>query len=60
MHRLLVVDDDKVLQDSIKEALEFHHFVVDTADNGKEALNKVTKQKYDLVVMDVICRKWTV
>lgn len=53
MHRLLVVDDDKILQDSIKEALEFHNFVVDTADNGKEALNKVIKQKYDLVVMDV-------
>lgn len=53
MHRLLVVDDDKVLQNSIKEALEFHHFAVDTADNGKEALNKVIKQKYDLVVMDV-------
>lgn len=53
MHRLLVVDDDKILQDSIKESLEFHHFAVDTADNGKEALNKVVKQKYDLVVMDV-------
>ncbi|MFI5391953.1 MAG: response regulator [Bacteriovoracales bacterium] len=53
MHRLLVVDDDKILQDSIKEALEFHQFAVDTADNGKEALNKVVKQKYDLVVMDV-------
>ena len=45
MHRLLVVDDDKVLQDSIREALEYHHFMVDTADNGKEALTKVVKQK---------------
>ncbi len=53
MHRLLVVDDDKILQDSVKEALEFHHFQVDTADNGKEALDKVYKQKYDLVLMDV-------
>ncbi|PIP91119.1 MAG: two-component system response regulator [Bdellovibrionales bacterium CG12_big_fil_rev_8_21_14_0_65_38_15] len=53
MHRVLVVDDDKVLQDSVKKALEFHHFFVDVADNGKEALNAVTRQKYDLVVMDV-------
>jgi two-component system response regulator HydG len=53
MHRVLVVDDDKVLQDSVRQALEFHHFFVDTADNGKEALNKVTSDKYDLVVMDV-------
>ncbi|MDC1175019.1 sigma-54 dependent transcriptional regulator [Bacteriovoracaceae bacterium] len=53
MHRVLVVDDDKVLQDSIRQALEFHHFYVDVADNGKEALNAVTSEKYDLVVMDV-------
>lgn len=53
MHRVLVVDDDKVLQDSIRQALEYHHFFVDVADNGKEALNAVTREKYDLVVMDV-------
>lgn len=53
MHKVLVVDDDKVLQDSVRQALEYHHFFVDVADNGKEALNKVTSDKYDLVVMDV-------
>lgn len=53
MHRVLVVDDDKVLQDSVKQALEYHHFVVDTANNGKEAIGKVYREKYDLVVMDV-------
>jgi two-component system response regulator HydG len=29
MHKVLVVDDDKVLQQSVKQALEFHHFKVD-------------------------------
>ncbi len=53
MHKVLVVDDDKVLQQSVKQALEYHHFVVDVADNGKEAVNKVYGKKYDLVVMDV-------
>jgi len=53
MHKVLVVDDDKVLQQNVKQALEFHHFVVDVADNGKEAVTKVYGQKYDLVVMDV-------
>ncbi|TDJ04645.1 MAG: response regulator, partial [Deltaproteobacteria bacterium] len=41
MHKVLVVDDDKVLQENIRQALEFHHFNVDVADNGKEALGKV-------------------
>lgn len=53
MHKVLVVDDDKVLQQSVKQALEYHHFKVDVADNGKEAVSAVYREKYDLVVMDV-------
>jgi two-component system response regulator HydG len=53
MHKVLVVDDDKVLQKSVKQALEFHNFLVNVADNGKEAVSAVYKDKYDLVVMDV-------
>jgi len=53
MQRVLVVDDDKVLQESVRKALEYHHFKVDIADNGKEALHSVYREKYDLVVMDV-------
>lgn len=53
VQRVLVVDDDKVLQDSVRLALEYHHFLVDVADNGKEAVQKVFATNYDLVVMDV-------
>src|SRR5688572_10408453 len=51
--KVLVVDDDKVLQDSVRRALEYRHFSVDVADNGKEAVQKVYSSNYDLVVMDV-------
>jgi DNA-binding NtrC family response regulator len=53
MQQVLVVDDDKVLQDNIKQVLEYHRFIVDVADNGREALDKILKKKFDLVVMDV-------
>ena len=53
MNRVLVVDDDQVLRDSVKSSLEYHNFVVDTASNGKEALSAIYKEKYDLVLMDV-------
>jgi DNA-binding NtrC family response regulator len=53
MHKVLVVDDDKVLQESLRQALEYHSFFVQVADNGKEALKVVMRDKYDLVVMDV-------
>jgi DNA-binding NtrC family response regulator len=53
MHKVLVVDDDQVLRDSVKQSLEYHQFQVDTATNGREALNCVYRDKYDLIVMDV-------
>ncbi len=53
MHRVLVVDDDKVLQESVRQALQFHHFGVDVADNGRQAVSAIYREKYDLVVMDV-------
>ena len=56
MHRVLVVDDDKVLQSTVKNALEYHNFQVDVADNGKIAVNAVYREQYDLVVMDTAGR----
>ncbi len=53
MHKVLVVDDDLVLQDSVKQALLYHNFIVNVANNGKEALQACYRDKYDLVVMDV-------
>ena len=53
MHKVLVVDDDKILQDSVRSTLEYHSFLVRTASNGKEALNSIYHDKFDLVVMDV-------
>ena len=53
MHRVLVVDDDAVLQQSVQKALEFHHFQVDVDNNGKEAVGLVYREDFDLVVMDV-------
>ena len=53
MHKVLVVDDDKVLQQSVRDALEYHQFSVEVADDGKEAVEKVYGSKFDLVVMDV-------
>jgi len=53
MHRVLVVDDDKILRDSVKEAMLYHNFAVDVAENGKEAIKAVYREKYDLILMDV-------
>ena len=35
--RLLIVEDEKQLQESLAEGLRLSGYVVDTADNGQEA-----------------------
>ena len=36
--RILVVDDDKAVRDSIRRSLEFNGYTVETATDGVEAL----------------------
>jgi CheY-like chemotaxis protein len=50
---VLVVEDYLVNQELTKELLEMMSCTVDVADSGKEALNLVGKNKYDLIFMDI-------
>ena len=52
LEKVLVVDDDQVLRESLQKALRFNGFLVKSATNGQEAVN-ACKEKFDLVVMDV-------
>lgn len=55
--RLLIVDDD----DEIRELLEFDlaqsGYIVDTACDGFEGLNKALNSTYDLILLDVMMPK---
>ena len=55
MLRLLVADDHEIVRKGLGKVLaEFLQPVkVDEANNGQEALNKVLKSEYDLVVLDI-------
>ena len=52
--KILVVDDDKAILEMVKFALESEGFEVATATDGDEALNKVSKEKPDLIILDVM------
>lgn len=52
--RVLVVDDDTLLLDMIKSGLERSGYEVSACVNGKEALGMLTRQRFDLVVLDVM------
>ena len=49
----LVVEDEAALAAAVAEALTDAGFVVDRASDGLEALDRVRKQPYDLIVCDL-------
>ena len=51
--RILVVDDDPYITDLIAVGLRFVGFDVDTAGDGRDALDKVAAGAPDLVVLDI-------
>ncbi len=51
--KILVVEDNDVNQLVATELLKSRGFVVDVADNGKIAVEKVANHHYDLVLMDM-------
>src|SRR3954453_11711288 len=50
---ILIVDDQKENIFSLKSILEIHKFMVDTAASGEEALKKILKNTYSLIILDV-------
>ncbi len=50
---ILIVDDKRENILSLKKILEIHDFKVDTALSGEEALKKVLKNNYFLIILDV-------
>jgi len=51
--RILVVDDDKSQVKTLTEILRLEGFDVDSAETGREAIEKYKAQLYDLVLLDI-------
>ena len=53
MARILVIDDERAIRNTLKEILEFEGYVVDVAENGKLGLDKALATTYDLIYTDI-------
>ena len=53
MANILVIDDDRPIRSTLSEILEFEKFKVSTAEDGKEGLEKIKANSYDLVLCDI-------
>ncbi len=54
---ILVVDDEKLIRDVIKEYLKLENYEVYEAENGIEAINIATNKNIDLIIMDIMMPK---
>jgi len=66
MFKILVVDDEPEIVEAVRIRLEVNNYEVITASNGIEALEKVYKEKPNLILLDAwlpkmngweVCRK---
>jgi len=51
--KVLIVDDNKINQKVTKKILEKRHIHCSLADDGQQAINSVSEQEFDLILMDV-------
>ena len=47
--KILVVDDEAMIREVIKEYCAANHFTTDEAASGKEALKKLPQREHDLI-----------
>jgi two-component system response regulator PilR (NtrC family) len=52
-YKVLVVDDEKAIRDSLKIILEDEGYFADNAGDGEEALQKIKEQNFDIVISDI-------
>lgn len=52
--RILIVDDEQTLLDQLRKGLEAQRYIVDTALDGEEALDKLFETPVDLIILDIM------
>lgn len=51
--RILVVDDDRGVRESLRRSLELNGYTVELAEDGQKAMDEVTRQRPDAMVLDM-------
>ena len=51
--RILIIDDEAAIRESLETLLSLEGFLVETATNGEEGLDRIQQNIYDLVLLDL-------
>ena len=55
--KILVVDDDQAVRESLRRSLTFNGYTIDLAEDGEQALAKISSDRPDLAILDVMMPK---
>lgn len=55
--KILVVDDEELIRNVIREYLIMEEYTVDEANDGLEAITKAKENDYNLIIMDIMMPK---
>ena len=55
--RILIVDDEYSLLQQLQQILESQRYIVETAMDGEEALDKLFETPFDLIILDIMMPK---
>jgi two-component system nitrogen regulation response regulator NtrX len=53
MSKILVIDDEKAIRNTLKEVLEYEKYEVDLAEDGPRGLEMFSANSYDIVLCDI-------
>ncbi len=51
--RILIVDDEKIVRESLQHWFEEEGYIIETAENGMSALEKFSQSSFDLALLDM-------
>ncbi|HEX5234411.1 MAG TPA: sigma-54 dependent transcriptional regulator [Silvibacterium sp.] len=52
-HRILIIDDEAAIRESLETLLGLEGYSIETAVNGEDGLDRIEEQSYDLVLLDL-------
>lgn len=53
MSKILVIDDERSIRNTLKDILEYEKYKVDVAEDGMKGLEKVKGAEYDIILCDI-------
>lgn len=53
MSKILVIDDERSIRNTLKDILEYEKYEVDLAEDGAKGIEKIRSAEYDIILCDI-------